>query len=203
MPPAGGEVIKFDCGSNEYDWYADTVQCKANCFLGAHVFADAELLLNASDNIIHHGTDPDGAGVPPHLEDYKRERLVWDAKVQVKDIKISNAVAYAQCTGLGGNRTVWNGSSTLAPTSSAVPVDRELSATIQFTSESGDAFSASIGRKVILTDNVAPTSADGAHTPWSKVEILMGLVNRTTDCRLVIMTDKNVLTDTPDADCAI
>ncbi len=198
MPPAGGEVIRFECFGSEYYWYSDTVKCTANCFDGS---MDPPTIVNDSDNIIIHGRDSD-TGTLPHTDDYKRDIFQFDPKIELKDLRVSNAVASAKCTGPGGNRTVWNGDTTPAPTSSVVPIDRELNATIQFTSEPGDAFSANIGRKVILTDNVAPTSNDGAHTPWSKVEIMIGLTNRNTDCRVITMTNTNVLTETVDANCA-
>jgi hypothetical protein len=206
-PPKGGEVILFGCGANsdalertQYYWFVDTFQCVANCFSNAPSPTNVE---NASDNLIACYTCSEG------LKEPYRQKYNLDAKIKIYDIKISSTPnLFFTCA---SNPSPWAGcppGTPSLPPASAVPNPFPLQATIQYTSQFGDQFVSAVGRTLILTNNVSKKSPTvlGSCVPsgndWSKVEIMIGLKKRATDCRVITVTNTNIITDTNDADCA-
>lgn len=202
-PPIGGEVLLFKCNlaanptdQTSYTWYVDTKRCDKNCFTVGQTYTN-----NTSDNLI---TDPSADGV---IEPF-RQKYTLNSKTKIYDLRITGSSPSVSYT--CADYSPWKGcpsGTTSLPPSSAVPPDFALQATIQYTSQ-GSQFVSAVGRTLILTDNASrqtrlyafPVSCD-AGDYWSKVEIMIGLKSRQTDCRVISVTNTNIITDTNDEDC--
>ncbi len=195
-PPPGGEALWFSCNSEDhYRWMGDTNKCTGDCFVTPDGTVE-----NEADNLITlNGNWPD----------FEREKFYFDLKIELKDIQLTRNTAGVlspfRCNSgtqpTGG--APWKGQSLATPpnpTNSAVPNTWPLEVMVQFTTDPGDQLSANVGRKVNLSDNVSLFPPGGG--VWEKAELMIGLTNRNTDCRVITMTNTNVLTDTVDANCA-
>lgn len=210
--PAGGFGVLFTCpqpaypasqlatsalGATRYATVADVVQCGSGELCFPPVYGDgSQWTTNAADGLVsvyeilsRQKGDPQTA------------RHDLNTKVTIRDIQLTEmqSAATVRCRSgvyLGGSP--WNAK--LEPLhADQVPPDYPLQALVRFLPPGG--------RSVVLNDNISDTAAvDGAigttGKSWVHVDIMLGLTNRMTDCRVVRVTKEGVITQQTDENCS-
>jgi len=192
--PIGGYAVAFNCNP-QYQWglnypvigdavqanttpyflFGDRISCDTNCFSG-------------SNNGWTYGTS-DGliTMISPTVGDTLVNTYQIDNKLVFKDLQITalNLEKYYCSSSLP-----WGGQPVTGH--DTVPVDYPLRATIRFKPPDG--------RQIEITNGVSTQMPGG--NPWKQVEIMFGLKNRNTDCRVVIFTKEGVMGQYVDSNCS-
>lgn len=192
--PIGGYAIAFNCDPN-YHWglnypvigdatkvnttpyflFGDRVSCNSNCFSGFNM----GWTYGTSDGLI--------TMISPSIGDTLINIYQLDNKLVFKDLQITalNLEKYYCSSPLP-----WRG--LVIPGHDAVPANYPLQATIRF--------KPSDGRQIEITNGVSTQTPGGNF--WKQVEIMFGLKNRSTDCRVVIFTKEGVVGQYVDSNCS-
>ncbi len=201
LTPEGGYVMAFNCKPDyaNYPWdyyanypqiglgpipyflFAERIDCKNDCY----VRFNTSWVYDKSDGIISFylanpfppGANPKGETV---VEIFKPSR-----QIVLRDIQLISGVDKYSCqTGSPWrNRTI---------AGKTIPADYPLQATVNFKTPDG--------RKSMLTDNISKTTPAGFE--WTKLEVMLGIKNRTTDCRVVSITKDSVISQSLDENCS-
>ncbi|RJO59521.1 hypothetical protein C4546_01440 [Candidatus Parcubacteria bacterium] len=130
---------------------------------------------------------------------------VLDKQIEFKDLRLTR---YVQTTGSlktyscrsvhPDNHTPWRNLK-VPQTNSMVISNYHLAALLRFLPPNG--------RKVVISDNIADYPPDAAgqpdkNNPWLKAEVMLGIKNRATDCRVVSVSKEGVISQSVDSDCA-
>ncbi len=205
--PAGGYGVLFTCpspaypasqiatsalGATQYATVGDLVACGAGETCFPPVYGDgSDWETGAADGVV---------SVYEVASRYKGDPRFsihdLDAKVAVQDVRLTEAEtgATTRCA-LG---SPWRGK--LEPVhADQVPGDYPFQVLMRFLPPGG--------RRVVLNDNISDTTAvDGVlgttGKAWAQAEVMLGLVDRPTDCRVVRMTKEGVISQYVDENCS-
>lgn len=201
VTPPGGMAVLFSCPSTAYTQqqlyfiedkttkyytYADAVACKTGvCFEPAWGIVGEEWIIGASDGLISSYVDSTYLRGDPL---FATHAIV--PKVEIKDLQLVESVTNAafNCT----TGSPWNGNTNPEPIhNDLVPADYPLQALVRFPAPDG--------RKTMISDNISSTTPLG--NAWARIDIMLGLTARASDCRVISITKEGVISQSVDANC--
>lgn len=127
--------------------------------------------------------------------------LIINEKIKIKDIRLSNSSASYYCAGAGNLKySPWR-NQTPPGTNSLVPSTYPLQIFVRFLPPGG--------RALAISDNVGGafppvpgTDTPDLNNPWLKADIMFGLKNRDTDCKVITITKDGAINQSVDSNCS-
>ncbi|MEK7631755.1 MAG: GIY-YIG nuclease family protein [Patescibacteria group bacterium] len=215
-------------GKRSYSIFADVLACKQSvnddgsnkqgCFQSGTIPINPYKPWQGqyiSDGVIHYLWH--GQSFPGYRGDTLKEMYTLSNDVEVRDIRITalDGVTSSQCTNTSRwriNNSVTNPGGVPNTNSPSLPngsIDSGLAPVgdnQNYPIQAVVRFLPPDGRKVQINDNVtsSPPTATwqiDPNNPWAKAEVILGIVKRTKDCRVITVDQTGAISQSGDADC--